>query len=165
MGFGHSSQSSNQQSQSTGTSASYNQAFPFLQGALGGQVSNAGTGTNAIMSLLGLNGSDSQDSGFDKFRESSGYNFIKDEGIRGITGSAAAKGLLNSGSALKSITSYGTNLASNFLNSYLAQLTGIGDSGLKAASILSSAGNTANSQSNSTSLGTSSGSSTNLSLG
>jgi hypothetical protein len=160
MGFGVSSQKSQQQAQSTSSSA--NQAYPFLQGALGNQVSSAGQGSNAIADLLGLNGSGSQTVGFDKFKDSSGFNFIKDEGIKGITNSAASKGMLNSGSALKAITSYGSNLASNFLNSYLSNLMGLSNNGLQAGQILSSAGNTSTGQS--TSLGSSKGSSMNFSL-
>ena len=161
MGFGSSKQKSENQSQQT--SQSFNQAFPFLQGALGDQVGNAGKGSSAIARLLGLNGSDAQDEGFQKFKDSSGYNFIQNEGIRGITGSNAAKGLLGSGSALRSITNYSSNLASSFLNSYLSNLMGLSNTGIQAGQILASAGNTANSQG--TSFGNSSGSSFNASLG
>jgi hypothetical protein len=161
MGFGKSKQKSENQSQQTSTS--FNQAYPFLQGALGDQVGNAGKGSSAIASLLGLSGSDAQDAGFQKFKDSSGYNFIQDEGIRGITSSNAAKGLLGSGSALRGITKFSSNLASNFLNSYLSNLMGLSNTGIQAGQILASAGNTANSQG--TSYGTSSGSSFNASLG
>ena len=161
MGFGSSKQSSQNQSQQT--SESKNQAYPFLQGALGDQVGWASKGSNAIADLLGLNGSDAQTTGFDNFRNNSGYNFIQNEGIRGINANNASKGLLGSGSALKAISSYSSNLASKFLDSYLSNLSGLSDNGYKAAQILSSAGNTASSQG--TSFGTSKGSSTNFSLG
>jgi hypothetical protein len=161
MGFGHSSQSSNSSSQQA--SESKNQAYPFLQGALGGEVANAGAGTNAIKALLGLSGDTGQKDAFNTFRDSSGYNFLQDEGVRGITSSNAAKGLLGSGSALKSITNFSSNLANSFLDKYLNHLTGVSSQGLQAAQILSGAGNTANSQG--TSISTSKGSSTNASLG
>ena len=161
MGFSSSKQKSENQSQQSSTS--YNQAYPFLQGALGDQVGNAGKGSSAIASLLGLSGSDAQDAGFQKFKDSSGYNFIQDEGIRGITASNAAKGLLGSGSALRGITKFSSNLASNFLNSYLSNLMGLSNTGIQAGQILASAGSTANSQG--TSYGKSSGSSFNASLG
>jgi hypothetical protein len=161
MGFGKSTQKSNNQSQQTSTSL--NQSYPFIQGALGDQVSNAGQGTNAIKALLGLSGDTGQKAAFDNFRNSSGYDFIRNEAVNGITGSQASKGLLSSGSTLKGISKYTSGLASNFLNSYLSQLMGLSDSGIKAAQVISSAGNTANSQG--TSFGNSSGSSTNLSLG
>lgn len=160
MGFGSSKQSSQNSSQQT--SESKNQAYPFLQNALGDQVSNVGRGSNAIASLLGLNGSDDGTAAFNQFKDSAGYNFIQNEGVKGITGSNAAKGLLGSGSALKGISQYSSGLASNFLNSYLANLSGLSNTGLQAGQVLSSAGNTSNAQG--TSLGTSSGKSTNFSL-
>lgn len=161
MGFSKSKQKSENSSQQT--SQSFNQAYPFLQGALGDQVGNAGRGSSAIASLLGLNGSDEGINAFNQFKDSSSYNFIQDEGVKGITGSMAAKGLLGSGSALKAISNYSSNLASNFLNSYLSNLMGLSNTGIQAGQILASAGNTANSQG--TSYGTSSGSSFGASLG
>lgn len=161
MGFGSSKQKSENSSQQT--SQSYNQAYPFLQGALGGQVSNAGKGSSAIASLLGLNGSDEGTNAFNQFKDSSGYNFIQNEGVKGITGNMAARGLLGSGSTLKAISDYSNNLASNFLNSYLSNLMGLSNTGIQAGQILASAGSTANSQG--TSYGTSTGKSTNFSLG
>lgn len=161
MGFGSSKQSSNNQSQQT--SQSYNQAYPFLQSALGDQVSFTSKGNSAISDLLGLNGTPAQTAGFDNFRKSAGYDFMQREGINGINTSQASKGLLGSGSTLKAITKYSSNLANNFLDSYLSKLMGLSDQGIKASQILASAGNTANSQG--TSFGTSSGSSFNASLG
>ena len=161
MSFSSSRQKSENQSQQT--SRSENQAFPFLQRALGGQVSNTGAGSNAIATLLGLNGVGAQDEGFQRFKDSSSYNFIKDEGLKSITGNNAAKGLLGSGSALKSITNYSTGLASKFLDSYMSNLLGFSNTGIQAGQILSSAGNTANSQG--TSYGTSTGKSMGIGLG
>ena len=157
MSFSSSKNSSQNQSQQT--SQSLNQAYPFLQGALGGEVGNVHAGNSSIADLLGLNGATSQSSGFNDFKNSSGYNFIQGEGLKGITSSNAAKGLLGSGPALKGITNYTTGLASNFLDSYLKNLQGLSANGLGAAQVLSSAGNTANSQ------GTSSGTSTGSSMG
>jgi hypothetical protein len=116
-----------------------------------------------LASLLGLNGSDEGGKAFDMFRNSSGYNFIKDEGMRGINSNNAAKGLLGSGSALKKISEYSSNLASTFLDKYLANLSGVTNTGLQSAQILAQAGNTANSQG--TSSGTSTGKSTSFGLG
>ena len=161
MGFSKSNQQSQNQSQQT--SVSQNQAYPFLQGQLGGQVANAGTGSSAISSLLGLNGSDAGAQAFNNYKDSSNYNFIQDQGVRGITSSNAAKGLLGSGSTLKGIADYSSNLAGNFLNNYMSQLSGLSNQGIQAGQVLASAGNTANSQG--TSYGNSKGSSTDFKLG
>lgn len=152
MGFSSSKSKSNSQQQST--SDSKNQAFQQIQQTYTPTTALTGSATTAIGNLLGLNGPQASDEGFQKFRDSSGYNFIKDEGIRGITGSKAAGGLLNSGSTLRAITGYGSNLADNFLNQYLASLTGLSNTGLQAGQLIAGAGNTAQSQSTGTSTGT-----------
>ena len=161
MGFSSSKQSSNQQS--TSSSNSNNQAYPFLQNAFGAQTGYAASGNNAIASLLGLNGDTGQNQAFENFKNSSGYNFIRDEGMKGINANNASRGLLGSGSALKALTGYNSNLANSFLNSYIGNLFNLSNAGLGAGQLLSSAGNTAQSQSNS--FGTSRGKSTSLSSG
>jgi len=161
MGFGSSHQASQNQSQQT--SESHNQAYPFLQTAFGGQTGYAAKGSNAIADLLGLNGGASQDAGFNRFKDSSGYNFIQNQGINAINSNNASKGMLGSGSALKAITGYSSNLAKSFLNDYMGQLTGLADQGNKAGSILAGAGGVSSGQG--TSSGTSRGSSSNFSLG
>ena len=161
MGFGSSKQNSNQQSQQTSTSA--NQAFPFLQTALSPQVGNVGKGSDAISNLLGLNGGTAGTDAFNKFRDSSSFNFIRDQGIEGINASAANRGLLSSGSTLKGVSDYSTGLASKFLNDYLAQLSGLSNTGIQASGVIANAGQTSTSQGTST--GNSQGKSTNFSLG
>lgn len=155
MGFSSNSSKSNQQS--TQSSESKNQAYPFLQDQLGGEVSGVAGTNNAIRNLLGLNGKVGVDEGFSTFKNSAGYDFIKDEGIKGITSNNATKGLLNSGSTLKAVSGFSSNLANNFLEKYLSSLFNLSGSGLQAGSILSSAGNTANSQGNSSGSSTGSG--------
>lgn len=157
MGFSKSKGTSSRVSQNT--SQSSNQAFPFLQTALGDQVGNVSKGSNIIASLLGLNGSDAGTNAFNQFKDSSGYNFIRDEGVNGITTNKAARGLLNSGSTLKAITNYSSNLANNFLNNYLTSMMGLSNTGIQAGQILSNAGNVSTSQ------GTSSETSKNSNLG
>lgn len=161
MGFGSSKQQAQNQSQQTSTAS--NQAYPFIKDSLGGEISNVGAGSSAIRALLGLDGSGAQNEGFNKFKDSSGYNFIQNEGIRGIEGSQASKGLLNSGSTLKGITQYSSGLASQFLDNYLKQLQGLSATGLGAAGVVSNAGQTSTSQG--TSSGTSTGKSTNFTFG
>ena len=161
MGFGSSSQQSSNSSNQN--SQSYNQAYPYLQGALGNEVSYASKGNSAIADLLGLNGTPAQSAGFDNYKNNSGYNFVQNEGLKSINANNASKGLLGSGSALKAITNYSSGLASTYLDKYLSNLFNLSDSGYKAGSLLAQAGNTANSQGTST--GSSSGSSFNASLG
>lgn len=143
---------SKETSKSQGTSESGNKAYDFLMGAYGDQSKYTGQAGDAISSLLGLGGS-GDTSGFDNYRNSSGYNFIADQGQRGIVGSAAAKGLLNSGSTAKALVGYNQNLASTYLNQYLEHLFNLSNVGLQSGSILSDAGKYSTSQQTSQSKG------------
>ena len=148
MGFLKSKSKSKQSSQAT--SESKNQAYPWIQDNYGGTGANAyRQSTDAISSLLGLNGIQGQDEGFQKFLDSSGYKFNLDTGSKAITGNAAASGLLNSGATAKRLTQYGQELGKNYFSNYLGQLFGLQQSGLGAGQLVSGAGNTAQSQSTS----------------
>lgn len=96
--------------------------------------------------LLGVGGGKSA---FDNYLGSTGYNFQMDQGQRAITGSAAARGVLNSGSTAKALTKYGQDLASTTFNNYLGQLSslntqaaGTAQQGLGAGAAIGSAGTT-----------------------
>lgn len=162
MGFSANKSKNSSQQQSTSASTSFNQAYPFLQEAYAPATEYTGQASNAIASLLGLGGGDSQNAAFQNFKDSSGYNFIQNEGVQGIEGSAASKGLLKSGSTLKAITGYSSNLAKSFLDSYLSNLGGLSNTGIQAGQIIGGAGNQSNSSSSSS--GTSKGSSFGLSV-
>lgn len=91
------------------------------------------TANNRLMQLLGLseggdgNGSLMQRFGADQFQADPGYQFRMDEGMRGVEGSAAARGGLLSGAAMKAIQKYGQGLASqeygNAYNRYTSDQT------------------------------------------
>ena len=130
---------------SNNSSASSNQAYPYLQGALGGTVTQGtGAGTQ-IANMLGLNGAPAQNQGFTNWQNSTGYQFGKQQGLDSITGNAATQGLLNSGGTLKALDTYGTNYANTQYGNYVNQLQGLLGSGLQGAGILSSAGNVSHS--------------------
>lgn len=134
---------SNQSAQSSAS----NQAYPYLQGALGGTV---GTGTSAgsqLGNLLGLNGGTAQTQGFQNFNNSTGYQFGLNQGMQSITGNAATQGLLNSGGTLKALDTYGQNYANTQYQNYTGQLQNLLNSGIQSAGVVSSAGQTSNSNS------------------
>lgn len=131
-------------------STSSNQAFPYLQGALGGTIGQGGQAGSAIANMLGLNGGGAQDQGFQKFRDSTGYKFGLDQGLQSITGNAATQGLLNSGGTLKAMDTYGQNYANTQYQNYLNPLQSLLSSGLQGAGVLSSAGNVSQSSGSST---------------
>jgi hypothetical protein len=87
---------------------------------------------NRLMSLLGLGG-DTQAEGYGSmardfsmqdFQQDPGYGFRMSEGLKALERSAAGRGGAASGAAMKGITQYGQNLASqeyqNAFNRYMA---------------------------------------------
>lgn len=133
--MGGSSSSSNQQSQS------YNQAYPTISSAFSSLLPVTSNATSAISALL--NG---DSSGFDTFKKIAGFDAATQQGSQGITGNAAASGVLNSGGTAKALQSYGQAQNQQYYQNYIQNLLGLSGIGLSAGGVLSSAGNTANSQ-------------------
>lgn len=139
------------QSTSESTSNSSNRAYDFLEQSYSPIVNQGAQVNSTISDLLGLNGGGN---GFENYLNSTGYNFMMDQGSNAITNNRAAQGLLNSGSTLKSLNNYGQNMGNQYFNQYLAQLTGLQGSSDKAAAILAGAGNVSNANSSSQSTST-----------
>jgi hypothetical protein len=119
--------------------------FNYLQGSpIGKTYLPAGAqALNTESALLGGGTPEAQaqaKSAFQNYLGSTGYNFQLDQGTRAITGSAAARGILNSGSTAKALEQYGQNLASTNFNNYLGQQQGIAQMGLQAGSQIGAAG-------------------------
>lgn len=154
---------SSQQSQSN----SHNQAYGTLSSALAPYLSGGGSNYNMLTNAL--NGGQGSQDAFNNYLNSTGYKAQMQAGDQAITGSAAAKGILNSGSAAKALTTFGQNLAQTGYNNYLSQLGNASQLGLQAGGVLSGAGQVSNSQSSGSSstggLGSSLGSLAGLFLG
>lgn len=144
---------SNSSQSSSNQSSTYNQNYGGSVSNLGSTAAQTGNASSAISALLGNGGTAAQQAGFNNFKNSSGYNFDLQQGENAITGSAASKGLLNSGSTLKALSNYGQNTANNFLQQYIQNQMGLGGLGVQANNSINGAGQIASSN------GTSNGSS------
>lgn len=91
------------------------------------------TALGQLGNLYGLNGAAAQQSGFDQFRADPGYQYAVDQGTQQVQGSAAARGMLQSGGTLKAIQSRAMNLADQGYNTYLGRLQGLAAGGQNAA--------------------------------
>lgn len=129
------------------TSSSTNQAYPYLQGALSGTVGQGTAAGSQLANLLGLGGGAAQTDGFNKWKQSTGYQAGVDQGVQGIVGNNASKGLLNSGGTLKAIDTFGQDYASQKYQDYINPLQNLLGSGIQGAGVLAGAGNTSQSQS------------------
>lgn len=97
----------------------------------------------ASADLLGINGAAGQaQSGpaFQNYLNSTGNKFQLSQGTSAITGSAAARGILNSGSTGKALETFGQNLASTNFDNYLSKLNTQSAQGLTASGQIGDAG-------------------------
>lgn len=83
--------------------------------------------------FLGANGAEAAAGAHDMFRSSPGYTFALDEGIRATEGSAAARGGLLSGGAIKAVQDRGMGLADQTSGSYLDRFLGLANMGQASA--------------------------------
>ena len=100
------------------------------------------TGEAALSRLgaeYGLNGQAPQS----QFTESPGYQFRLGEGIKAQERSAASRGLLKSGAAVKAIQRYGEGLAASEYDSYWNRLSGLAGTGQAATNSVTQAGQSA----------------------
>tara|TARA_Y100001968_G_C19418968_1_gene750632 strand:+ start:714 stop:1097 length:384 start_codon:yes stop_codon:yes gene_type:complete len=95
----------------------------------------AGTGANALQALLS-----GDMSGFNSFKDATGFDAVAEQGSRGITGNAAAKGMLRSGPTAKGLQAFGTNLQNTYANNYMDRLLQQAGLGFNAANSLTAAG-------------------------
>lgn len=90
--------------------------------------------SNLIASLMGL--SDDPGAGqaaLRQFREGTGFQDRLQRGTQAITGSAAARGLLDSGATARALQDRGQQMATESINNFLAQLMGLSQQGVGAS--------------------------------
>lgn len=88
---------------------------------------------NQTAGLLGVGGDPAAAAaGYQNYLNSVGYQGQMHAGQQAITSSAAARGLIGSGSTAKALQTFGTNLAAQNFNNYLANLSGLANRGLSA---------------------------------
>lgn len=107
------------------TSSSSNQAFNLLKNPLQSAVSGGVNNFNSLSDTLGR--------GFDDYKRNAGFDFALNRGQQGITGNAASRGLLNSGSTMKSLAEFETGLGNQTYGNYLDRLKGSADLGITGA--------------------------------
>ena len=101
-------------------------------GSTGPQVLPAATGTAATTNATAPTNALDPENRYGGFYASPGYQFRFDEGQRGINANRAASGSLQSGDALRSLTRYGQDYASNEFNTQLNQLFSVAGLGQTA---------------------------------
>lgn len=129
-------------------STSGNKAYDYLKGQYGGSTGYTGEAGGAVSKLLG-----GDSSGFDAYKNATGFNFGLNEGLDGITGGAASQGLLRSGPTSKALVRYGNDYQQQYARDFISQYLGLGQLGLGAGQLIGGAGQTSKSTSSSGGLG------------
>jgi len=143
--FGGSKSESSSQSQQS----SSNRAWDVLKDPLTGMTSGGANAFGQLSDILGR--------GFDDYKKNAGFDFALNRGQQGITGNAAARGLLNSGSTAKALAEFETGLGSQMYNNWLDRLNGAAQTGIGASGVLTGAGGISSGTSSSKGSGTDSG--------
>lgn len=92
----------------------------------------AGAGANQQI-LDALSGGAGAQNAFQQFQGSTGFQSQLAAGSQAITGNQAASGLLQSGSTLKRLNTFGQDLAQTGFSNFLGQLGGVANRGLAGA--------------------------------
>lgn len=116
--------------------------FNYLSGSPVGQqyLPAGGAAISQQQALLGLGGDPAAAAqGFQDYQNSTGFQGQMQAGQQAVTGAAAARGLLGSGSTLRALQEQGQQLGQQSFNNYLSQLNGISGMGLQAGGMLGQA--------------------------
>lgn len=124
------------------TSKSENVNNQYIKDTFGPMTGYAGTGAEMLAGLLS-----GDDSGFNAYKNATGFDQLIQEGSRGITGNAAAGGLLRSGGTGKAIANYGNMMQNQYADQYLTRALNLAGLGMNAGQLIAGTGNTSTSTS------------------
>lgn len=121
---------------SKSTDNSYNKSYDYIKDTYAPLTQYAGTGAEGISKLLSGDAS-----GFNAYKNATGFNQLLQEGSRGITGNAAANGLLRSGGTGKALVNYGNTMQNQYADNFMQRLLGLSGLGMNAGQLIAGAGN------------------------
>lgn len=122
-------------------SESGNLAYDYLKGAYSPMVSGGTGAFGQLGSALGVGGNFAgQQQAYDNFLNNSGYQYVLDQGMQGVTNSAAGNYLLRSGATAKALQDRAMNIGKTYFENYLDHLGDMSKLGLGAGSLISGAG-------------------------
>lgn len=124
------------------TSSSENKAYDYIKSTYSPLTGYAGTGAEMLSGLLSGDAS-----GFNAYKDATGFNQLIQEGSRGITGNAAAGGLLRSGGTGKALANYGNMMQNQYADQYLNRALNLSGLGFNAGQLIAGAGQTSQSTS------------------
>lgn len=122
-------------------STSENVAYPWLKDMFGGMAGTGNAANEMMAGALGVGGDpDAAAGSYKNFLNSTGYNTIVDEAMRGVTGSAGARGIRLSGPTAKALQDRASGIGKQFFTNWLGNLGDLAGRGLQAGGMIGSAG-------------------------
>lgn len=116
-------------------------ATNFMSQLLGISPGAVSSGANAVgQAADGIASAGGADEGYAGYLAKAGYAPAMREMSRGVVGTAAAGGMLNSGSTAKALQSRGAEINQGYFNNYLQQLAGLSGLGLQAGGLVANTG-------------------------
>jgi len=113
--------------------ANEDRKLEIIRGDLAPYRDAGGRALSYYEDFLGANGPEATSRAHDLFRASPGYSFMVDEGQKAVEGSAAARGGLLSGGALKALQDRRMGIADTTSGSYLDRFLGLANMGQNSA--------------------------------
>lgn len=123
-----------------GGGKSANRAFGQLQQDFTPWIQQGGQGMGALGNLLGLNGPGQQSDAAKGWWNSSGGDFMLNQGMEDVDAFMRAKGMGNSGAAMKAMEGYRSDLASTKMGEVTDNLARYAGLGLGAGNVIGGAG-------------------------
>jgi hypothetical protein len=122
-------------------SESGNKSWDFIKSTYS-PMASGGTGAfGQLGSALGVGGDFAgQQQAYDNYLNNSGFDYAMDQGMQGVTNSAAGKYLLRSGATAKGLQDRATNISKSFFDDYLDRLGQMSQLGLGAGGLMANAG-------------------------
>lgn len=131
----------------TQSAKSGNYAYDALSSSFKPTITQGLDAGSTFSALLGLGGDTAAaNAAFDKFLGSSGYQFALNEANRNVLGTAAGRGLLNSGATARALSQVGQQTGLSYFNDYLTKLLQQQSAGLAAGGLTAQAGQYSESQ-------------------
>jgi hypothetical protein len=113
-------------------SESGNKSYDAISSAFGPALGFVNQGGNAMWDML--------KGGPAGFADSGGFKHLLEQGTNSVNSNFYARGLGQSGAAMKGLEKYRYGLASTYLSQYMDQLNNLGKLGVGAGGVMSSAG-------------------------
>lgn len=122
-------------------SSSGNKNMDLITGAYSPMMTGGIGAFNTVNNALGIGGDfGAQQEAYENFLNNSGYDYVLDQGMQGVTNSAAGNYLLRSGATAKALQDRSLNIGKTFFENYLDRLADQSRLGLGAGGLVADVG-------------------------